>query len=59
MFDFFRESLNLEIGDVRIEDVAEKIGAIISEEARQVGKFIDNLTKDVTIVIGRDKDDDE
>ena len=56
--DLIRNSLNIEIGDKRIDDVAEKVGAILGEEYRQVGKFIDKLTKDVTIKIGDKPKDD-
>jgi hypothetical protein len=61
MFDFIKESLNIEIGDVvRIEDVCEKIGAIFGgEEGRRKGKAIDKATKNITIRIGKDKDDDD
>jgi hypothetical protein len=44
--------LKLEVNGVVIEDAAEKVGAILGEEGRQVGKIIDRLTKNVTIKIG-------
>jgi hypothetical protein len=57
--DQIKNSLNIEIGDNRIDDIAEKIGAIFGEEARQIGKAIDKLTKDVTIKIGGKTKDDK
>jgi len=45
-------NLNLEINGYRINDAAEKIGALLfGDKGREIGRSIDNLTKDKTIVI--------
>ena len=58
-----RKKLNVEINGHRITDVAEKIGAFFfGEKGREIGKAIDDVTKDVTIEIGAKNDvceDDE
>jgi hypothetical protein len=51
----FLSSFNVEINGFRIDDVAEKIGALFGEEGRAIGKKIDDLTKDKTIKIENDK----
>ena len=50
------ENFNIEINGHRVNDVAEKIGAMFGEEGRKIGKVIDSLTKDVTIVVGKPTD---
>ena len=54
--DFF-SNLNIEINGFLIENVAEKIGALFGEEARAIGKKIDDLTKDMTIRLDTDKEE--
>ena len=49
--------LNVEIGDVVIKDVAEKIGSLFGEGGRLVGRIIDELTEDITIKIDGEKSD--
>ena len=46
-----KRNLNFEINEHRIEDVAEKIGSIFGETGRNIGKAIDELTKNVTVKI--------
>ena len=46
-----RHNVNVEINDCRIEDVAEKIGSLFGDKGQRIGKSIDDLTKNVTIVI--------
>jgi hypothetical protein len=46
-----KQNLNVEYKGVRINDVCEKIGSIISPEAREFGKKLDDLTKKITVKI--------
>jgi len=46
-----KHSLNIEINNRRIEDVAEKAGSIFGETGRSIGRAIDDFTKNVTIKI--------
>jgi hypothetical protein len=47
----------VEIGGKRIEDAAEKIGYLFwGEKGREIGKKIDDMTKDKTIKINTEKD---
>lgn len=56
MFDIpGKQNLNMEIGDkIRVDDVGEKVGGILGEKGRAIGKAIDELTKDITIHVKRD-----
>ena len=45
------KSFNIQIGDHKIKDAGEKIGSLFGEEGRQIGKCVDDLTKNITIKI--------
>ncbi|EKD82069.1 MAG: hypothetical protein ACD_39C01497G0005 [uncultured bacterium] len=43
-------SLNAEVGSIRINRVCEKVGALVGgERGRRIGKKIDDHTSDITI----------
>jgi len=41
-----------ELIKIQVRDVGEKIGSLFGEKGREVGKKIDDETKDVDIVVG-------
>jgi hypothetical protein len=44
------QGLNVIFKGLRVNDVAEKVGSIFGSKGQEVGRKIDNLTKNVTIV---------
>lgn len=43
-------NINAQVGPVRVNRVAEKLGGLIGgEKGRKIGKKIDDLTNDVTV----------
>jgi hypothetical protein len=51
-----RSNFSVEINDKRVDDVAEKIGALFGPEGALVGKAIDTLTKGINIKIETNDD---
>ena len=53
MFGNLKKNLNVQIGDhIQIKDAAELVGGLFGEQGRQIGRAIDDMTKDTTIKIG-------
>jgi hypothetical protein len=53
------QNFNVEINGHRINDVAEKIGALFfGEKGREIGKWIDDTSKNFTVTIGTKSDDE-
>ncbi|MEG1870381.1 MAG: hypothetical protein RR192_00105 [Peptostreptococcaceae bacterium] len=56
---FGKKNLNVEFpGEIKVKDVATKIGSIFGEEAEAVGRTIDEATKNITIKFELPSDDD-
>ena len=46
-----KRNFNVDINGTVVTDVAEKIGAIFGDKGQEVGRSIDNLTKNITIKV--------
>lgn len=56
---FGKKNINAEFpGGIKVKDVATKIGSLFGEEGEQIGRAIDEATKNVTIKFKDESDDD-
>ena len=46
-----KHDINVRVCNVEVKDVAEKIGSCFGEKGKEIGKAIDDVTKDVTLVL--------
>lgn len=54
-----KQNLNVEFGGIKVKDVATKIGRVVGgEKGAEIGKKIDEATKNVTIKFEKPSDDD-
>lgn len=49
IFNGGRTNLNIDICGIEIRDVCEKVGSVFGGKGKEVGKKIDNITKNVWI----------
>ncbi|WP_282023334.1 hypothetical protein [Priestia flexa] len=50
---FGKNHLNVEYGNVKVTDVATKVGSLFGSKGREVGKKVDQATKKITIKIDK------
>lgn len=55
-----KKNLNVEFpGGIKVKDIATKVGSIFGEEAEEIGRKIDEATKNVTIKFEKTYDDED